>query len=201
MEMNQGGASNSRFVRPLSPARRSPRRCWSTAKTLLLGLALASIGGLPARAADLAVTIAGVRSDAGEILIGLYDRADAFQSAIDSSATKSALLPQTWRIVGASLRAKAGSQSIIFTQLPPGRYAVIAFHDENDNGLLDANALGMPTEGFGFSNDAHAFLSAPSFDAAAVELGSVDRSLSISLLYHHAPTAQDQADMKDLLQR
>jgi uncharacterized protein (DUF2141 family) len=170
-------------------------------RNLLLGSAMAMIGALPVQAANLAITIEGVQSNVGEILIGVYDRADAFQKAIDSSATKSALLPQTWRIAGASLRAQTGSQSIIFAQLPPGRYAVIAFHDENDNGLLDANAWGVPTEGYGFSNDAHGFLSAPSFDAAAVEIGSADRSISISLLYHHAPTAQDQADLNALLQQ
>jgi uncharacterized protein (DUF2141 family) len=167
----------------------------------LLSLVFVWIGTLPGRAANLTVTIEGVQSNAGEILIGLYDRADAFKLAIESSATKSALLPQTWRIVGASLRAKAGSQSIIFTQLPPGQYAVIAFHDENDNGLLDANALGVPTEGYGFSNDAHGFLSAPSFDAAAIELGSVDKIISIPLLYHHGPSAQDQADLNQLLRQ
>jgi uncharacterized protein (DUF2141 family) len=199
--MDQSAVSNSRFVRPSSPAGRLPRPWWKFAKTLLLSLALASIGALPVYAANLTVTIEGVHSNAGEILIGLYDRADAFNLAIDSSATKSALLPQAWRIVGASLRAKTGSQSIIFTQLPPGRYAVIAFHDENDNGLLDANAFGVPTEGYGFSNDAHGFLSAPSFDAAAIELGSVDKSISIPLLYHHAPSAQDQADLNQLLRQ
>jgi uncharacterized protein (DUF2141 family) len=193
--------TNSRFVRPPSSARRSPWRLAKFGKTLLLSLVFMSIGTLPVRAANLTITIEGVHSNAGEILIGLYDRADAFKLAIDSSATKSALLPQTWRIAGASLRAKTGSQSIIFTQLPPGRYAVIAFHDENDNGLLDANALGVPTEGYGFSNDAHGFLSAPSFDAAAVELGSVDKIISIPLLYHRAPTAQDQADLNQQLLR
>jgi uncharacterized protein (DUF2141 family) len=199
--MDQGAASNSRSGRRPSPAGPSSRRSRKFAKTLLLGLALAAIGALPVHAANLVVTIEDVRSNAGEILIGLYDRPDAFTSAIDSSATKSALLPQTWRIAGVSLRAKAGSQSVIFTQLPPGRYAVIAFHDENDNGLLDANALGVPTEGFGFSNDAHGFLGAPSFEDAAIELGTVDRRISITLLYHHSPTAQDQADLNELLQR
>jgi uncharacterized protein (DUF2141 family) len=59
----------------------------------------------------------------------------------------------------------------------------------------------VPLEGYGFSNDAHGFLSAPSFEAAAVELVAADRSISISLLYHHSPTGQDQADLKALLQQ
>jgi uncharacterized protein (DUF2141 family) len=170
-----------------------------TSRLLFTALALAWVGMLPAEAANLTVTIVGVRSSVGEVLIGIYDTAGGFNSAIDSSATKSALLPQAWRIAGVALRAKAGSQSIIFAQLPPGRYAIIAFHDENDNGLLDENALGIPTEGYGFSNDARGFLSAPSFDAAAIDLGVPDKSILISLVYHHLESAQDQADLRDSL--
>jgi hypothetical protein len=114
-----------RTIRPFAvdprQALRPLRRLALMARKLLLNLTvLASLGALPAQAANLDVTIAGVHSDASEILIGLYDREDGFKSAIDSSATKSAPLPQIWRIAGAALRAKAGSQSIIFTQLPPG---------------------------------------------------------------------------------
>jgi uncharacterized protein (DUF2141 family) len=167
-------------------------------RKLLLGLALAWIAAAPAQAASLALTIVGVRSDVGEILIGVYDTADGFKRAIDSSATKSALLPQAWRIVGASLRAKAGSQSIVFTQLPPGRYAVIAFHDENDNGLLDANVLGIPVEAYGFSNNAQGLLGAPSFDAAAVKIGTEDVSVSISLIYPSSASDQEEGDLHAL---
>ncbi len=168
-------------------------------RKLFLGLALMCVGALPVHAANLLLTIDGIRSNVGEILIGVYDTADGFKSAIDSSATKSALRPEAWRIVGAALRAQTGAQSIIFADLPPGRYAVIAFHDANDNGLLDANVLGVPVEGYGFSNNAQGFLSAPSFDAAAVDIGSSDVTVLISLIYHSAPTVQDQADLNDFL--
>ena len=167
----------------------------------LPGLALAWMVALPAHAADLTLTVTGIRSNVGEVLIGVYDSADGFKSAIDSSATKSALLPQAWRPVGVSLRAKAGSQTIMFGGLPPGRYAVIAFHDENDNGLLDANVFGVPVEGYGFSNDARGFLGAPSFDAAAITLGQEDKKISLFLLYPRAPTSQDQAELKGFRQK
>jgi uncharacterized protein (DUF2141 family) len=165
----------------------------------LASLAVAWMAVLPAHAANLSVTVLGVQSDAGELLIGIYANADGFKSAIDSSATKSALLPQAWRIAGASLRAKTGSQSIIFTDLPPGRYALIAFHDENDNGLLDANVFGVPIEGFCFSNDAQAFLGAPSFDAAAVVLGESDKKISMTLVYPRLHSLQDQAELRGFL--
>ena len=50
----------------------------------------------------------------------------------------------------------------------PGRYAVRAFADENGNGKLDTNLLGMPTERYGFSNDAKGNRGAPDFEAAAI---------------------------------
>jgi uncharacterized protein (DUF2141 family) len=120
-------------------------------------------------------------------MIGLYDTAASFEAAIANS-TKVGLLKDKGRLVGVTMRARTGSQSIVFTQLSPGRYAIIVFHDENDNGLLDENLLGMPTELYGFSNDAAGVFSAPSFDAAAVMLGD-GKSISINLQAPNAPSA------------
>ena len=64
-----------------------------------------------------------------------------------------------------------------------GRYAAIAFHDENGNGKLDKNFLGVPTEPYGFSNDAQGFLGPPTFDAAAVALGGGNEAIRIALVY------------------
>jgi uncharacterized protein (DUF2141 family) len=132
------------------------------------------------------VTIDHVRSGSGTIMIGLYDSSDGFLAAIKHS-TEVGLLNDKGRVVGAALRAVAGSQSVIFTQLDPGRYAVIVFHDENDNGRLDENSWGVPTEGYGFSNDAEGFLGSPSFDAAGVTLDRADKSIAISLIYPRPP--------------
>ena len=44
--------------------------------------------------------------------------------------------------------------TIIFEDLKAGTYAIRCFHDENNNGELDTNFIGIPKEGFGFSNDA-----------------------------------------------
>ena len=44
---------------------------------------------------------------------------------------------------------------VTFSDLPSGEYAVRLFHDQNNNEKLDTNLIGIPTEGYGFSNDAH----------------------------------------------
>jgi uncharacterized protein (DUF2141 family) len=54
----------------------------------------------------------------------------------------------------------------VFQGVAPGEYAVVAMHDENDNGKMDYNFLGIPAEGYGFSDDPRMLLKAPAFDAA-----------------------------------
>lgn len=44
--------------------------------------------------------------------------------------------------------------SMTFTNLPAGDYAIRMYHDENGDGEMNANAFGMPTEPFAFSNNA-----------------------------------------------
>ena len=146
------------------------------------GMVLAFLVASPAQAGDLKLTVAGVRSDAGALMIGLYDSAERFTTAI-SNAAKIGLLSDKGRLVGLTMRARTGSQGIGFLQLPPGRYAVIVFHDENDNGRLDKSFWGIPEEGYGFSNNATGFFSAPSFGAAAVTIGTADQIITVSLTY------------------
>jgi uncharacterized protein (DUF2141 family) len=146
-----------------------------------------------ARSSELRVTITGVRSDNGELLIGLYETAKGFDGAVANAET-SGIMADRNRLIGVAMRARSGSQQAVFPQLPPGRYAVIVIHDENDNGRLDANALGVPTEGYGFSNDARGFLSAPSFDASAITLGDADANIAIALTYPPPLSSDDNAE-------
>ena len=55
----------------------------------------------------------------------------------------------------------------MFTAVPVGEYAVVAVHDENDNGKLDTGLLGFGGEGYGFSNGVRPMLGWPDFEAAA----------------------------------
>jgi uncharacterized protein (DUF2141 family) len=144
-------------------------------------------------ASELRVVIEGVRSDAGTIMVGLYDSSEGFVAAIKHS-TEAGLLNDKGRRVGMALRAVAGVESIVFADLPPRRYAVIVFHDENDNGRLDENGWGVPTEGYGFSNNAQGFLGAPSFAAAEITLGEKNQSIAISLIYPKVFARFDSSD-------
>jgi len=70
-----------------------------------------------------------------------------------------------------------------FEDIPLGAYALAVVHDENMNGKLDTNWLGIPTEGYGFSNEAKALLGAPSFSATRFPYDGENLDLTISLHY------------------
>ena len=134
---------------------------------------------MPAIAADLTVEIAGIRSNDGVIVLGLYDTSDGFNLALKVFDYPDGFVRDAGRFLGASIRADTGIRRAVFWSLPPGRYAVIVFQDANRDGRIDKNIVGVPTEAYGFSRNASGFLGPPSFDDAAVEMS--DGSLSIQI--------------------
>ena len=124
----------------------------------------------PAAAAELSVTIAGIRNSDGYVMAAVYDNPAGFPR-------------EATPVASVKLKARPGAIAFMFTGLAPARYAVSAFHDENGNGRLDANLLGIPTEGFGFSNDARGSMGPPKFEAAAVTVGEPGTAITVKLLY------------------
>jgi uncharacterized protein (DUF2141 family) len=122
-----------------------------------------------ARASELVVVIRGVDSAEGELQIEVYGEP---QRATFPYADRGVLAEV--RIQARTLQPPGKQASVSFGDLAPGSYAVSVIHDANGNGDIDLNMLGMPTEGYGFSNDAHGTLGPPSFDAAAVRVGPTD---------------------------
>lgn len=68
----------------------------------------------------------------------------------------------------------------ISLDLPEGEYAVALFHDYNENQKLDTSRLGIPTEKYGFSNNARGFIGSPSFEKSKFHLGK-DSIIKIKL--------------------
>jgi uncharacterized protein (DUF2141 family) len=112
-----------------------------------------------AHAADLVIDVAGVRGTDGKVMVALHAPRDGVTFPDFAGAVAA-----QWRL------AEPGMLRFAFPGLKAGRYAVAVYHDENDNGELDTNLLGIPTEGYGFSNGATGFAGPPDFDAAAVEV-------------------------------
>lgn len=124
----------------------------------------------PALAADLTVRVNGLRSAVGEVRVALYARPEGF-------ATSDGMMDERVVPIG-----REGAVAV-FTGLAPGRFALAAFHDENLNHKFDRNLLGIPLEGYAFSNGARGFLSAPAFEAAAVVVGEAGAEITIEMGY------------------
>ena len=111
-------------------------------RLLVAVLGLAGMVATPVLAAELAIEVRGIRSGDGRLFVAVH------------GPENSAKFPSADGVVaGLHQRARAGTLRFVLRDLPPGRYAVNAFHDENDNGELDTNLVGIPTEGYGFAND------------------------------------------------
>ena len=134
-----------------------------------LGLALLLLAAFPASAAELVITVDGIRSDRGDIRVAVYASAAEWP---DKSAS------------GNDQTKKAQLGSVVFRyQLPPGTYAANGYHDENGNGKFDTSLLGLPEEGYMFSNNVKPFLSAPSFESATFKLPPEGAAISMRVQY------------------
>ena len=98
----------------------------------------------------LVVNINGMKNSNGKVNFALYNSASSFN---DPS--------QTYREIFSN--AQINSMTITIDSLPPGDYAFGIFHDENQNNQIDKNWMGIPTEGFAFSNNAMGSFGPPSY--------------------------------------
>ena len=90
----------------------------------------------------------------------------------------------TERTVRKSVHVSGDFARCVFENVPPGTYAMTVIHDENDNGKLDKNFIGMPTEGYGVSNNKTHATSAPVWsECKFVVEASKKRQLAIGLRY------------------
>ncbi|MDQ0084418.1 uncharacterized protein (DUF2141 family) [Variovorax boronicumulans] len=133
-------------------------------RALCTAVALAPFGAL---AADLSLSVADGPTAEATLYVALYNDAAGYA---DSKAVASQTAPM-----------REGKARLVFAELAPGRYALRVFADENGNGKLDTNLMGMPTERYGFSNDAKGNRAPPSFEAAAI---SVDADLQTVIHLH-----------------
>lgn len=78
----------------------------------------------------------------------------------------------------------SGKDAVLkFADVTPGRYGIVVLHDENENHHLDRNIFRVPREGFGFANNPHVTLSAPSWEEASVQVTCPATQIDIHLIY------------------
>jgi uncharacterized protein (DUF2141 family) len=79
--------------------------------------------------------------------------------------------------------AREGSMTLCVAAPGVGRYAVVVYHDENDNHKFDRNWIGLPTEGFGVSNNPSLFLAAPKFEESSFEVTGEVTHVDVEMRY------------------
>lgn len=121
---------------------------------------------------SLAVDIEGLRNEKGTVGCALFNGAEGF--------------PGPSPIVNGARQAPASQRPMrcSWDTLPAGTYAVSVQHDEDDDGQLDTNFVGVPTEGYGVTNNVYPGTRAPSFEEAQVVIADAEgRSFTITLKY------------------
>lgn len=142
--------------------------------TLLLGaycwaFGLFSTIQAPTPMSSIALVIDNLQTRHGNIHIAVYDTEEKFVKSLTPFRLKVHETPAEGHLL------------LQLDSLPYGRYALAVYHDENGNGGLDKNLLGIPKEPYGFSNNPRAKWSAPTYEETSFELGAERLTLAVSL--------------------
>lgn len=121
-----------------------------------------------AQGSRVTITVTGLNNSKGKIVAALYNSEVGFPTSAKSVFKRLSSVIKDARSV------------LLFENIPDGVYAVAFFHDRNDNGKLDTNFMGIPTEGTGASNNAEGFLGPPKFkDAKFTVRGNFEQEIKI----------------------
>lgn len=139
-----------------------------------IGLAASGAGAVPPPAqtgSGLTVELRcaeAARCAGGRFAVAVFREGGGFPDADRAAASR-------------TVRPEGAVTRVVFADLPPGRYAVAAFHDADENGRLTLWPVGLPREAYGFSNNARGRFGPPSFDSAAFTLGPGGARQSLTL--------------------
>ena len=134
---------------------------------LIISLFLLSLVGFAqgqSNTQNIEVTVVGAQNDKGKVYFSLYNSEESFNNRTPF-ASKEANLQE-------------GVSTVTFTNIASGVYAIVCFHDANDNKKMDFAANGMPVEDYGASNNVLNF-GPPRFNDAKFEVTSANKTLQI----------------------
>ena len=120
---------------------------------------------MSAQNVKLTVAVSGLKNNEGTVKVGLYNSDGTF-------------LKTTYKSVASKI--KDNNAVVIFDNLPAGEYAISAYHDENNNGKLDKNMMGIPSEDYAASNNAKGFMGPPAYKDAKFVIAK-DSKIEITL--------------------
>ena len=118
---------------------------------------------------NLIVNISGFPSSDGFAMVALNNSEESYKGGENEAIAKTKTMVVDQKV------------QVIFTNLPYGSYGVSIYHDENSNGEMDKNMMGIPKEAYGFSNNAKGFFGKPDYKDVKFELNSAEMQIVIKL--------------------
>ncbi|GGY66283.1 hypothetical protein GCM10011613_07750 [Cellvibrio zantedeschiae] len=135
-----------------------------TKQSLLFGsLFASSLFSVNCFAHDLVLTIDNIEKTKGVMMIALYNSEATYKSNQNTFGGKKVTVTD--------------KTMTVHFDVPSGDYAIKLFQDENENGSIDKNLIGIPKEGYGFSNNGGA-MGQPSYSEAKF---AVDSTTNITI--------------------
>ncbi|MEM1105275.1 MAG: DUF2141 domain-containing protein [Pseudomonadota bacterium] len=120
-----------------------------------------------AETATLSLTLEGIATHSGTIRVAVF----AGQEDYDANGG----------VVGANVPVASDSHTVTLEGLAPGFYGIKLYHDIDDDGDMDTNPFGIPTEPYGFSNNARGRFGPAKWEAAAFEVRAGENSHAITV--------------------
>lgn len=111
-------------------------------------------GVQPLQKHQLTLKVIGIKEIKGELVIGIYNNQKDW-------------LKKGKEFFKKKVKVTSMEETIVFNDIPAGEYAISMYHDENMDGKVNRSLLGIPQEGYGFSNEAKAIIKAPGFKKAS----------------------------------
>lgn len=141
----------------------------------IVAIANASLFFIPSAKAgytgNLEIKLNSLRNTNGRVCLTVFSGPKGFPAGGKGSSLKS------------SRCVAANSATVTFTNLPLGNYAIAAIHDSNSDGKLNTNPLGVPSEGFGFSNNPPLRFGPASFADSQVFVSGTKTVVQIQMRY------------------
>ncbi|HYC04528.1 MAG TPA: DUF2141 domain-containing protein [Azospirillaceae bacterium] len=119
----------------------------------------------------LRLELGGVRSSKGQLVVTVYPD------------DEKRFLAKGGKVARVRVLASAPATVACVPVPASGKYAIAVYHDENDNRKFDRTMVGLPAEGYGFSNDAETTLGLPKFEAVLFAADKGENKLSIRMKY------------------
>ncbi len=129
-------------------------------------LAYLSISQPASNTGEIVVNIDNIKSNKGVFIVALFKNEDTFLKKSFQSKT---------------LSPEEVKKPISFKGIPDGQYAVSVIHDENENGELDTNWVGIPKEPFGFSKKTMGTFGPPSFKETCVQVQGDTQTTTVKM--------------------